>query len=274
MSSDHNGDDWDKHWAAMHTTAGQNPAQDYRRRLLVAELHRYFSGSSNTIRLLDIGCGTGDFALEFQQAFPDAAYLGVDVSQVGTEICRSKVPGARFETVDLTQALPVAASDQAWANAVVCSEVLEHVDEPEKILRNVRPWLAPGALILITVPGGPMSAFDMHIGHRRHFSNSQLKSLLRSAGYRVQAVYGAGFPFFNLYRMVVIARGRKLVADASKPEGPMSPVARLVMGLFGFLFHFNRNHSRLGWQRLAVAFATDRAEISPLISSSGGNNSK
>ena len=246
------GDDWDRHWSDMHAAAGLNPAQDYRRRLLLAELRGWFAGSADTIRLLDVGCGTGDFALVFQKAFTEGQYLGLDVSRVGTEICRTKVPAARFETVDLTQPGPMSIGNLGWANAVVCSEVLEHLDEPLKVIQHMKPYLARNALILITVPGGPMSAFDKHIGHRRHFTNQELKTLLESAGYQVLAVWGSGFPFFNLYRRVVIARGQKLVDDASKPNSPMSPLARLVMAAFGLLFRFNLSHSKAGWQRLAV----------------------
>lgn len=253
MTTPEHGDDWDKHWTEMHTAAGLNPAQDYRRRLLLAELRECFAGSFNSVRLLDVGCGTGDFALAFQKAFPQGQYLGIDVSRVGTEICRAKVPGARFETVDLMQTATVAATDLGWANAVICSEVLEHVDEPEKLLTNLKPYLARDAVILITVPGGPMSAFDKHIGHRRHFSNQDLAHLLEATGYRVQAVWGAGFPFFNLYRRVVIARGHKLVNDASDPTSPVSSLARLVMAAFSVLFRLNLSHSKVGWQRLAVA---------------------
>jgi SAM-dependent methyltransferase len=263
MTTPEHGDDWDKHWTDMHTAAGLNPAQDYRRRLLLAELRGWFARSADPIRLLDVGCGTGDFALAFQKAFSKGQYLGVDVSRVGIEICRAKVRGARFETVDLMQPVSVAAADLGWANAVICSEVLEHVDGPETILANLKPYLAEKAVVLITVPGGPMSAFDRHIGHRRHFTNPELKSLLELAGYQVRAVWGAGYPFINLYRRVVIARGQKLVDDASKPDTPMSPLVRLVMAVFGVLFRFNLSHSKAGWQRLAVAMYAPHSKAAP-----------
>jgi hypothetical protein len=98
-----------------------------------------------------------------------------------------------------------------------------------------------------------MSAFDKHIGHRQHFSIPGLKSLLEESGYSQCKVWGAGFPFFNLYRLVVILRGQKLVDDASQAGKPMSLASRLVMSLFGILFRLNLNRSTLGWQRFAVS---------------------
>ena len=253
MSQPLTGDDWDKHWAEMHAAAQLNPAQDFRRTLLLDYLRTAFANSNHKLRLLDIGCGTGDFARSFLDAFPQAEYLGLDVSAAGIAICRRKVPGARFEQQDLLAPSPIPAEYQRWASAAICSEVLEHVDQPDTILSHVKPYLAESALLLVTVPGGPMSAFDQHIGHRQHFTIQGLKALLEKPGFKVKEAWGAGFPFFNLYRMVVIARGHKLVDDASQASGQMSPVSRLVMKLFGVLFRWNLNRSQQGWQRFAVA---------------------
>jgi len=253
MSQDQNNDNWDNHWSSMHTAAGLNPAQDFRRQLLLNQLRQLCPTDNHPLRLLDVGCGTGDFALSFQKAFPKGEYLGIDVSQVGIEICRQKVPGARFQIQDLIHPSPIDKADQSWATVAICSEVLEHVDHPELILTEVQTYLAPSAVLMITVPGGPMSAFDKHIGHRQHFSIPGLKSLLEESGYSQCKVWGAGFPFFNLYRLVVILRGQKLVDDASQAGKPMSLAARMVMSLFGILFRLNLNRSTLGWQRFAVS---------------------
>ena len=86
-----------------------------------------------------------------------------------------------------------------WATHAVCSEVLEHVDDPVAFLKRARDYLAPGARLIVTVPGGPMSAFDRHIGHRQHFDRLKIRSMLEQAGYSVERTYLAGFPFFNLY---------------------------------------------------------------------------
>ena len=95
----------------------------------------------------------------------------------------------------------------------MCSEVLEHVAEPVRLLRNAKSLLAPGCRVIVTVPGGPRSAFDRHIGHHRHFTAADLRGVLTDAGFAVERVHRAGFPFFNLYKLAVIARGRRLIAD-------------------------------------------------------------
>jgi SAM-dependent methyltransferase len=237
----------------MHLAARLNPARDFRDRLVLDHLRRLLPADGSRPRLLDIGCGTGDFVRLFRNTFPHAECVGVDGSSVGVEICRRRVPGAVFIHEDLMLGGPPDRKYQGWATAAVCSEVLEHADEPERILENVKTYLAEGAPLIITVPGGPMSAFDRHIGHRQHFSNRCLAALLERSGYRVEGVWGAGFPFFNLYRLTVIGRSKRLVADVSRPDGTLSLPARLVMALFRALFRFNSYRSKLGWQRVAVA---------------------
>jgi len=69
-------------------------------------------------------------------------------------------------------------------------------------------------------------------------------------------VAGVGFPLFNLYRLVVIGRGRHLVADVaagSFGREPASLPARLAMGAFRLLLAIPQPRSRWGWQMVAVA---------------------
>ena len=61
----------------------------------------------------------------------------------------------------------------------------------------------------------------------------------------------SGFPFFNLYRLMVIARGRKLLDDA-KENGGGNALAEMAMATFRFLFKFNLPDSPFGWQVVAV----------------------
>jgi hypothetical protein len=74
----------------------------------------------------------------------------------------------------------------------------------------------------------------------------------------VERVVGAGFPFFNLYRLVVIARGERLVADvARRGDRAVSPAARAGMAVFGGLLRASLNCWPWGWQVAGVARAPE-----------------
>jgi SAM-dependent methyltransferase len=249
-------DDWNKHWIDYAAATALNPAQAYRRKLVFDLLA--LRDAPAPVRLLDLGSGTGDFALDVLRERPDAEITGLDLSASGVEFAQRKVPQGRFFQQDFTQPIALVDRYASWATHAVCSEVLEHLDDPAAMLRNVRPLLAPGARVVVTVPSGPMSAFDRHIGHRAHFSRARLEGTLREAGLGGVELYGAGFPFFNLYRLVVIARGKKVIEDVSGGhESALPASARAAMLAFSWLFKLNASRTTLGWQLAAVA-ATPR----------------
>jgi trans-aconitate methyltransferase len=248
--------EWDAHWCEYADSAEQNPAQTYRRKLIRSLLRV----GDQAARIVDIGSGQGDLARELRDESPTAEILGVEVSQAGIDISRSKVPDAIFIRRDLLEPSDPESALTAWGTHGVCSEVLEHVDRPDLLLRHALAYLAPGARIVVTVPGGPRSAFDVHIGHRRHYRRKDLRSLLQGEGLIVDSVVAAGFPFFNVYKLLVVLRGRRVITDVRSSEaGDGSRVASVLMTLFGALFRFNLISSPLGWQIVAVAHTRPEA---------------
>ena len=239
--------DWDHLWTQYAASAEQNPAQAFRRLLVVRSL-----GLTPGSRLLDIGSGQGDLAQGLSALMPGLEVAGLDISISGIAESSRKVPGGRFFQADLLKPIELSGALDGWATHAVCTELLEHVSEPERVLANTLPLLAPGSLLIVTVPSGPMSAFDKHIGHLRHYRAEELKALLESVGYQVDGIWRAGFPFFNLYRLTVILRGKKLIKDAAS-DRPLPWSARFVMKIFRFLFRFNAVRMGPGWQLVALA---------------------
>lgn len=132
--------------------------------------------------------------------------------------------------------------------------MLEHLDDPALLLKNASRYLAPGCTLVVTVPGGPQSEFDRHIGHRQHFTPRMLRALLEQSGFTVDIATTAGFPFFNLYRIAVILRGKRLITDVRSGSTEVSSsLARVAMGAFRPLFALNILGSPLGWQTIATA---------------------
>ena len=247
MGSSTGRDHWDSHWNEYAASAAVNPAQEYRRRLILHLLAAHGSPK----RFLDVGAGTGELAAEVRAAFPEAEIVGLELSAIGTELARRRVPNAKFIQRDLLETRKPPPELRGYATHAVCSEVLEHVEQPELLLAGVLPYLAPGCQLVVTVPGGPMSAFDRHIGHRTHYTPRRLAALLEQAGFEVERATGAGFPFFNLYRLSVVLRGERLTEDVAGGSGPLA--ARFAMRVFRFLFRLNVGSSRWGWQTIALA---------------------
>lgn len=245
-------DDWDTHWDRYAEAATLNPAQRMRHEYVSAWLVKV--APNKEAHIFDIGSGQGDMVRLLHSLLPDAQFLGAELSESGVEISKRKVPSARFLVADLFHPATDLQAYVGWATHAVCSEVLEHVDDPVAFLRQAGPYLAEGARIMVTVPGGPMSAFDRHIGHRRHFTRESIARVLSAAGFQIEETHSIGFPFFNMYRLTVIARGKKLVDDIrSDATAGHAGLAKFVMKVFRFLFRFNVPSTPFGWQVVAIA---------------------
>lgn len=103
--------------------------------------------------VLDVGCGTGA-AVSVPLARLGYRVVGLDPDERSV---RSAVPGApeglagtvSFVAGDVRVFRPHARFD-----AIVCSEVLEHLASPETLLRQCRQLLRAGGRLVITVPNG------------------------------------------------------------------------------------------------------------------------
>jgi ubiquinone/menaquinone biosynthesis C-methylase UbiE len=93
-------------------------------------------------RVLDVGCGTGRFARLF--ADRGAAVTGIDSSPRMLDIARERVPEATFALDDV-----LAPALEGHFEVVVCSQVLTHLHEYERPLRNMRSLLAAEGAVVI-----------------------------------------------------------------------------------------------------------------------------
>jgi SAM-dependent methyltransferase len=92
---------------------------------------------------LDAGCGAGAIASIIAEKLPLCSVCGVDVAPLP-----QPVPAVTFSTADIC-ALPFR---DGFFDAVVCSEVLEHLFDPAAAAREISRVLAPGGAAFITVP--------------------------------------------------------------------------------------------------------------------------
>jgi 2-polyprenyl-3-methyl-5-hydroxy-6-metoxy-1,4-benzoquinol methylase len=100
--------------------------------------------------VLDVGCGNGVISRSLgEQGFN---VRGIDISSKTIEKARSlnKFPNVHFEVMSAEQ---LVASGKRY-HAVICSEVLEHLNEPGKLLNVLHQSLHDDGILIVTVPNG------------------------------------------------------------------------------------------------------------------------
>ena len=100
--------------------------------------------------VLDVGCGNGVISRYLgEKGF---VVRGVDVSPKAIERAKelNTFPNVRFEVVSAEQLV----ADGKRYHAVVCSEVLEHLNEPGKLLKVLHQILHDDGVLVVTVPNG------------------------------------------------------------------------------------------------------------------------
>jgi hypothetical protein len=101
-------------------------------------------------RVLDVGCGNHSPALT-KQFFPQCVYHGVDSGRWNRDAADDQAMD-RFFDLDLEQPSQLDAVPEAAYDAVICSHVLEHVQDPYGVAARLLPKLAAGGMLYVEVP--------------------------------------------------------------------------------------------------------------------------
>ena len=123
-----------------------------------------------TGRVLDVGCGQ----MPYRGMLPrQSSYVGIDIAAAG-QFGMSRHP----DIVAFDGA--VIPFPDATFDYVLCTEVLEHVENPGELIAEMRRVLRPGGLIVATVP---FSARVHHAPHDFHrYTRYRLASLFACVG--------------------------------------------------------------------------------------------
>lgn len=154
-------------------------------------------------RYLEIGCGFG-FSLDFARHAFGWTVQGIDPGS-------NARAGRDLLALDIRSDYLRSGEDVGpdRPDLILCSEVIEHIAEPDGFVRIVREALMPGGTLLLTTPNAGAIAPDTPPGvlvpllspgyHLILYSHSGLEAVLRRAGFET---------------VVVLERGATLVAAA------------------------------------------------------------
>jgi 2-polyprenyl-3-methyl-5-hydroxy-6-metoxy-1,4-benzoquinol methylase len=147
-------------------------------------------------RILEIGCSNGNTGALALARHKCGHYTGVEVHSEAADKARQKI--SEVLVGDIEQL------DLSWRphsfDALILSEVLEHLVDPWKVLCRLHPYLKPGALVFASSPNvshhrvirmllkGEWNLTDdgiMDRTHLRWFTPGSFKALFEDTGYQV-----------------------------------------------------------------------------------------
>lgn len=177
-----------------------------RRAIVLAQIEEALGQDSKTEReILDIGCGTGATLVHLARY---GSVQGIDVSPLALRFCRER---------GQMRVLCGSATDLPFGGGVfdlvTALDVVEHLDDDLRGLREISRVLKPGGTTIIFVPAfkslwGPN---DDQSGHKRRYRLPELQRLVTEGGLEITTISYANLAMFLpiwIGRRILTALGR------------------------------------------------------------------
>jgi 2-polyprenyl-6-hydroxyphenyl methylase/3-demethylubiquinone-9 3-methyltransferase len=170
-------------------------------------------------RVLDLGAGNGALCQALRRAGLDV--VGVEQDPRGVAIARATMPDVPFYCHGVEADASVLLAEQAGFDAVVSTEVIEHLYSPHLLPRYAAAVLGQGGHLIVTTPYhgylknlalALAGHWDRHFtalwqgGHIKFWSRATLTQLLHDNGFEVIGFQGVGRLPWLWKSMVLIAR--------------------------------------------------------------------
>jgi len=112
-------------------------------------------------RVLDVGCGTGDSIFEFlERVQPGAQAFGVDPSDTIVQTARARAATRGLDAEFMTGSVEALKFPDGFFQAVHCTRVLMHLDDPAAAMLEMARVLSPGGRLVVWEPDWDALAFD------------------------------------------------------------------------------------------------------------------
>jgi SAM-dependent methyltransferase len=145
---------------------------------------RYYRQLGAAGKILDVGCGTGEFG-RYRPAGTEVFGLDADPGAVERA---TRFEHATALDLDGTR-LPYA--DESFDSALA-KDILEHLRDPGCLARELYRVLRPGSVLLVSVVMAKPRAVWADYTHVRGFTKASARMLLEDVGFEVEAVWRMG----------------------------------------------------------------------------------
>lgn len=172
--------------------------------------------------VLDVGCGAGDIL----EKIPSCNLWGVDISKRLVREAQERLAQRATVLVGNAEKLNEKFTSEQFTK-VFCSEVLEHVQHPEKVLESIHYILKPNGRAVISIPNesminriksllaktGLLKLLFPHVStkmddewHLHIFTAPQLQLICQNAGFTVKKLQKIPFGWLPLRYIISLRK--------------------------------------------------------------------
>jgi 2-polyprenyl-3-methyl-5-hydroxy-6-metoxy-1,4-benzoquinol methylase len=170
-------------------------------------------------RVLDLGAGNGALCAKLASAGYDL--VGVEYDKKGVDIAKSAYPAIPFYNFGVQDDPSLLLEHESEFDAVVSSEVIEHLFSPHLLPQYASRVLKQGGYLIVTTPyhgylkNLALSVLDKwdkhhtalwHGGHIKFWSRATLTLLLSDNGFNVVSFAGVGRLPYLWKSMILVAQ--------------------------------------------------------------------
>jgi 2-polyprenyl-3-methyl-5-hydroxy-6-metoxy-1,4-benzoquinol methylase len=149
-------------------------------------------------KVLDAGCGPGQFTFYLAKKYPRAKFTGYDLSEQDIKKCHDKKQELQLNNVQFKQLDLFELNEEERYDLIYTIDVLEHIVGNLEVIRNLDRALKKEGILYIAMPNEkshryllPEKCFKKYIewSSKEHigdqYSVKELASILESLGYKI-----------------------------------------------------------------------------------------
>lgn len=175
-------------------------------------------------RILEVGCGTGNMTEFF---LPKEKVVGIDISPDHLNLIKLRFSGRpNFEVFNYD-----ICDDQVLElrryrfDIIICINVLEHIENDLKAIKNMYQLLREKGRLILLVPAfsSLYGTIDKANHHFRRYSKLQLKNKLQECGFASEKTF-----YMNILGILPWVLHGKLLRKTIHPQGQISFLDKFV----------------------------------------------
>lgn len=180
--------------------------------------------------LLDVGCGAGELLGAIKEKYPKITLFGTDVSRRALKKLDKRGMTKRTFVLDLGVPKRVSAK----YDLVVCSEVIEHLNDWRAAVKILSQVCQGKGYVILTTQSGKVFPHHIKLGHIRHFRVEELTAELTRNNLRILTAKTLGRPFMDVKNYLV----SNFMPNLDRVGKDLTLIQRLAMRIFYYLYRY------------------------------------